>query len=474
MMRLASSKTTWVVFGVPLLLLLVIGVMADRTTTSFAASEHWVSHTHEVQTVIESVRANVFLEQDSRKGYLLTQKETALTSYVAATQQLPRLLSQLQHLTIDNPIQQVRIARLDDVVERKTSILQQSIDLENAGGTDMNRQAEFSRENEDLTVQMESLLASMNQEENGLLAQRVVVSADSYRRMRIVLVVAFIAVICFLLVTFARLLIELRNRMRAEAAVRRLSARILQLQDLERRKIARELHDGVGQYFASSKMAVDNVLEGESLSTAQREALTEAAGLLERGIAEARTLSYLLHPPLLDEVGFRAAAEWYIKGFAERSQIDVKFSAPEKMPAMSKEIELVLFRVLQESLTNIHRHAASATAKVRIFCSAGRVQMEVEDSGKGISRDLLDEFQRSVGTGVGLAGMRERVSEFQGTLQIESEGRGTLLRIEMPIPLPDPENTTSAAPPDIHAAQLSSAEQSQAKGTSLMLATVPS
>jgi two-component system, NarL family, sensor kinase len=288
--------------------------------------------------------------------------------------------------------------------------------------------------------------------------------------MRGVLVISFIAVLLFLLMTFGRLLVELRNRMRAESAVRRLSGRILQLQDMERRKVARELHDGVGQYFASSKMTVDSVLHGGSLSEAQRNALVEAVELLEQGIAEARTLSHLLHPPLLDEVGFRAAAEWYISGFSDRSKIKVQLMAPEALESMSKDIELVLFRVLQEALTNIHRHAASATAEVRIYCASGRVTMEIEDRGKGISRSLLEDFKRSTGTGVGLAGMRERVGEFQGMLYLKSEGRGTLLIVEMPLPLLEEIDTTPLGPPGIHSPARSSGSEVRGGGDQLLLA----
>jgi signal transduction histidine kinase len=472
-MRLASGRATWLVFAVPLFLLVIIGVVADRTTTSFAQSERWVSHTREVQTAIESLRAGVFVAQDSRKGYLLTNDESGLDRYTAASQQVPQLLKHLRELTADNAAQQARLDSLEPLIQSKLSLLQQSIDLRRVGNADAAQQAEFTRDNESLSDRMTAILAEMGNEENRLLQQRVLVSAGTYRHMRVVLAVAFEAVVLFLMLTFGRLLVELRNRMRAEAAVRRLSGRILQLQDAERRRVARELHDGVGQYFAASKMAVDGVLRGESLTEAQRKALAEAVQLLEQGVAEARTLSYLLHPPLLDEVGFRAAAEWYINGFSERSNIKVQFSAPAILEPMSKDIELVLFRVLQEALTNIHRHAASPTAEVRIYSIARRVSMEVEDRGKGISRTSLEDFRRSFGAGVGLSGMRERVSEFQGTLEIISEGRGTLLKVEMPLPPPDSADATASGPPSIRT-QLDLNTEATNGGSSLLLVGVPS
>jgi signal transduction histidine kinase len=372
MFHRASNRAMWLFFALPILLLLGIGLVAERSTASFAESEHWVSHTQEVRAVIENLRADMYVTQDSRKGYLLAGNGYGLENYTAAREQVPVLIKQLRNLTVDNPWQQATLDELEPIIQRKLLLAQESIDLIKSGSTDLLKQADLTRSNDALTRQMSSNLSQMVSEEDALLANRVVVSADTYKRMRLVLAIALAAVVVFLLVNFGRLLVELLNRTRAEAAVRRLSGRILQLQDMERRKIARELHDGIGQYFASSKMTLDSVLNGGTLSEAQKIALTEASQLLEQGVAEARTLSHLLHPPLLDEVGFRAAADWFIKGFSERSKIQVKFTAPADLGPMTKEVELVLFRVLQESLTNIHRHAGSTTAEVRLFSRGGK------------------------------------------------------------------------------------------------------
>jgi signal transduction histidine kinase len=474
MLHLASGRAMWIFFAVPVLLLLGIGVVADRTTASYAQSEHWVSHTHEVRAVIENLRADVFMAQDSRKGYLLTGDDTSLGGYKAAIDQVPVLTKDLRHLTADNPTQQASLERLEPIIQRKMSVLQQSIDLRRTGNTDAAGQLELTKDNEALTDQMSAVLADMFGEENGLLAQRVIVSAETYHRMRIVLGIALAAVVLFLFLNFGRLLVELLNRSRAEAAVRRLSSRILQLQDTERRRIARELHDGVAQYFASAKMTVDSV-SPETLSENQKETLAEASQLLEQGMAEARTLSHLLHPPLLDDIGFRAAAEWYINGFSERSKIKVQFTAPADLGTMPKEVELVLFRVLQESLTNIHRHAGSATAEVRLFSVAGRVTMEIKDQGKGIPAPLLDDFRRSTGTGVGLAGMRERVGEFQGKLDIASErNQGTLLRVEIPIPQTGLVEGQASGPPTLQSKLRTGVERARNSENGLLMVTVPS
>jgi signal transduction histidine kinase len=448
-MHLASGKVMWLVLGIPILLLLAIGFVADRTTSAYATSEQWVSHTHEVETVIESLRANLFKMQDGRKGYLLNADSASLSDYVAAAQQLPEDMKTLRGLTGDNPDQQQRLARLAPLLDQKISLLQQSVALRKNGIKDVARQNAFSIQSEQLTGQMMELLSEMRQEENGLLKQRVVLSTDNYARVRVILGIAVAVIVLILLVNFGRLLVELRHRMRAEAAVRRLSSHILRLQDLERRKVARDIHDGIGQYFAASRMGIEGVLQGESLSEAQRKALEEASVLLEQGMAEARTLSHLLHPPLLDEMGFRAAAEWYVSGFSQRSKVQVKLIAPETLESIPKDLELVLFRVLQEALTNIHRHSGSQQAEVRIMSSASsaRVTMEIEDWGKGIAPSLLEDFRRKTGTGVGLAGMRERIDDFQGRMDIQSEGKGTLLRVEMPLPRMAQDIARASGPP---------------------------
>lgn len=473
-MHLASGKATWIVLGIPILLLALIGVIADRTTAAYATSEQWVSHTHEVETALESLRANVFKMQDARKGYMLTADDVSLSDYSSAAGQISADLNHLRQLTGDNENEQSRLDRLNPVIQQKLSLMQESIALRKSGSLDVQKQRSVTDQNEQLTAQMVTIFSEMSQEERSLLKQRVVISTDKYQRVRLVLGIAVIAIVLTLLLNFGRLLVELRNRMRAEAAVRRLSSHILRLQDAERRKVARDIHDGIGQYFAASKMGVQGVLQGDSLSAAQRKALEEACSLMEQGMSEARTLSHLLHPPLLDEVGFRAAADWYVNGFTQRSKIQVKLIAPENLDNLSKDVELVLFRVLQEALTNIHRHSGSRSAEVRIAASYGRVTMEIEDWGKGISPSLLADFRRKTGTGVGLAGMRERVDDFHGSMDIASEGKGTLLKVAMPLPRVNPAQATAAGPPSLNASLELSTEEPGNSGGGFLLTAVPS
>jgi signal transduction histidine kinase len=215
------------------------------------------------------------------------------------------------------------------------------------------------------------------------------------------------------------------------AALRQLSSRLLNLQDTERRRIARELHDSLGQYLVALKLNVEILRR----SPAQMELWSQSEELMERCIAEVRTLSYLLHPPTMDAVGIASAARWYVEGFGLRSGLKLTLDAPNDPVRLPDAIELALFRVLQEALTNVHRHSGASTADILIRRSSGQVILEVNDNGHGMSQEMLDRFHEAgTGTGVGLMSMHERARELGGTIQIESGSTGTSMRIAIPVP----------------------------------------
>jgi len=214
------------------------------------------------------------------------------------------------------------------------------------------------------------------------------------------------------------------------AALRRLSARLLRVQDEERRRIARELHDSLGQYLTAAKINLD-VLARTSGNGAY---LREAQQLIDRAISDTRTLSHLLHPPLLDEAGFTSAARWYVEGFGKRSGIRTALEIPDDFDRLPSEVETALFRILQEALTNVHRHSGSRSVEVRLTRDSTLVVLAIQDHGKGIAQDTLDRFKKSgTNVGVGLAGMRERIKELGGTFHLESSPKGTLLKAIVPI-----------------------------------------
>jgi signal transduction histidine kinase len=213
-----------------------------------------------------------------------------------------------------------------------------------------------------------------------------------------------------------------------------LNARMTTLRDEERRHIARELHDSVGQLLAAISMnSVFVEAESHKLSHDVAKRVSENAAMVEEASKQIRTISHLLHPPLLDEVGLASALQWYVEGFSERSKIDAKLDIPKEFPGLSKEMELSIFRVVQECLTNIHRHAGSPTAGIRIIQDDACLRVEIEDAGKGIPPEKESTFGSSANTGVGLRGMRERLRQSGGTLQIQSNGHGTRVTAILPV-----------------------------------------
>lgn len=217
------------------------------------------------------------------------------------------------------------------------------------------------------------------------------------------------------------------------AAVRELSSSLLRSQDDERRKISRELHDSLGQYLAHAKMSLAS-LKPSDATEKENQNFVHLMDIIEKCLTETRTISHLLHPPLLDEVGLSSAAKWYVEGFSERSGIPVKLETPSELKRLPAAIELALFRILQESLTNIHRHAHSPSVDVQFELGVDHVELRIRDYGKGIPATLLQQFRSNgTGVGVGLRSMRERISELGGQFDLQSDDKGTMIRVTVPL-----------------------------------------
>ena len=164
-----------------------------------------------------------------------------------------------------------------------------------------------------------------------------------------------------------------------------------------------------------------------------RELLSESLRAVDECLRETRTISYLLHPPLLDEAGFESAARWYVEGFAQRSGIRANINFPQKMDRLSESVELALFRILQESLTNVHRHSGSPTVDIDVELESDRVALAVRDAGQGIPTHVLERFRGTGTAGIGLAGMRERIADLGGEFHVESNRLGTVLTASIPL-----------------------------------------
>jgi PAS domain S-box-containing protein len=219
----------------------------------------------------------------------------------------------------------------------------------------------------------------------------------------------------------------------ATESLRELSGRLLRMRDDERRRLARELHDSVGQLLAAISMNIAVVsAEAHKMSPAAAKCVKENGELLSEVSKEIRTISHLLHPPLLDEAGLASALRWYIEEFGKRSRIQVELEIPPSLGRLPNDTEIAMFRVVQECLTNIHRHSGSEMATIRIRAEDNLLTLEVQDRGQGIPQEKLRTFEREGRIGVGFGGMRERLRQLGGTLEIESDEKGTVVRALLP------------------------------------------
>jgi signal transduction histidine kinase len=431
----ARKRAQWA-FGSALLLLFLSGLATYFATRRLLESERWLIHTHEVVGAIGDIDSALSHAGRARNGYTATGSDDFIGQFETAVAELSELLRNLRELTRDNPQQQQLCSHLEDLVARRIALHRESIQFyKEAGGNDP-RQENLVRQSVPISSEITSVMQRMRAGEQYLLTTRQAASRRFLILTIITLTISFILALELFAVHYRLLSAELSARETAERTVReseeslrRLTGRLLQVQDAERRKFSRELHDSLGQYLAGAKMNL------EMFTTRGNDScLAEALQLLDYAMAETRTISHLLHPPLLDEAGFNSAAKWYLEGFAQRSGIEVTIDLHEDVGRLPRPVALGLFRVLQESLTNIHRHSSSAVAEVKLDLVPDRVVLRIRDYGRGIAREVLAGFQtKGTNFGVGLAGMRERMRDLGGELGIERSEPGTLISATIPL-----------------------------------------
>jgi len=214
--------------------------------------------------------------------------------------------------------------------------------------------------------------------------------------------------------------------------LRRLSIRLMTMQDQERRRLARDLHDGLGQELAVAKMVLDRmILQRSKSADPPEEAWIQASSIIDGAIQQVRTMSHLLHPPLLDEVGLLSALSWYVEGLAKRSGIETSLDVlPPDFPRLAAEVETAVFRIVQEALTNVFRHSEASKVWVTLTQREGMIVVAVRDDGKGIGRRIVELQPDSVGVGIG--GMKQRAKEFGGELRLSNVHPGTLVELMIP------------------------------------------
>lgn len=452
-----SRLTARIAFVIAICLLLVCAILVYSAVVNLAESERLVTHTHQVRELLGDTESTVASAARARLSYVFSGDNEAFAQYQRSVSRIPALLSQLRQSTSDNPKQQKHCDDLERLVNDRIQLWEESIALKRSGKPATLGQTDMTRQSVVVADEIVTVTGAMRTEEAKLLEERTTSLHLHFVFVVFILIVTFVAAVLLLLWHYRLLRAELHARewaqmeaaaaanaatdaerkahqseaaaLASQQAAHRLSARLLQLRDEERRKFSRELHDSIGQYLAAAKMTLQTIAKEHE----DDHRYAECVGLLDQSIRETRTISHLLHPPGLDEIGFSSAATQYAEGFAQRSglQLDIKISEPSKR--LPREVEIALFRVLQEALTNIHRHSKSESAELLFESDSSTVALTVRDHGVGIPPDVLERFRSSSTSGVGLAGMRERIRELGGTFDVQSTGDGTSVRVVVPI-----------------------------------------
>jgi signal transduction histidine kinase len=396
-------------------------------------------HSYAVRGQLQSLREDVDKMRAEVDSYLLFRRRIEATDFEQQSREEKDTFDKVRNLTRDNQAQQSRLLELKLLLYEERSQLTACLGNEACIPRDPQARSDFVSTWADRRSKIRESLTSMQDEEESLLQERLHSWNRLFRRMVWIVAIVFGVALLFIVYNFRLLLEEIARREKRESAEREnaesyraLSARILELQDVERRRIARELHDSVGQYLTGLKLNLGRLGSRYPDSADSQTLLSETVTLTDHAITEVRTISHLLHPPLLDELGFYSATRWYAEGFAKRSGIQIESKLDDVVDRLPKEMELALFRVLQEALTNVHKHAKARTVYIEVTCKDELVTLIVKDDGAGIPRAALERFRGGHAGGIGLAGMRERLAELNGDLEVESGASGTTIRATVP------------------------------------------
>lgn len=445
--RMSSTGKANAALAAAVIFLLLSTFAAYFAFARLRTSQVWVQHTRDVQLSLHKFAATTNRAGRLRAEYVDSGDVSLIQRQAEAVGNLRSSLSWVQGLIQDNASQQRNYKTLVELTEKRISLMDQAIALKRSGKSTLEAQAAITREITATADATDQVLQSMDESEANLLIQREGRERSSFSVTAGVLAASLFLALILFLIHHQLLTDQVRERIRAESAQRALSARLLTLQDEERRRFARELHDSVGQQLAAMKMALsllEKRLPGDNL-------VQDCLKLLDDSIGETRTISHLLHPPLLDEAGLNSAARWFVEGFAKRSGIDVNLEIFEGTQRFSESIELVLFRVLQESLTNVHRHSGAKRADVSLKTSGSDVVLKVKDYGHGLPAGVLQNLREDgTGGGVGLAGMTERIREIGGRLDISSGPDGSEISARVPVRFrPQPPALGTPAPLEV-------------------------
>ncbi len=416
------------IFSLALLLLISSGIATSFSIVGLVNSTKWVAHTYDVKQSISKIESVFALAGRTRARFVAAGDASAREQCNSAITLLQSELQDAERDISDNPVQRENVARLQLLINKRIEVFTSSINTYTSGKTDPDEQLLFNAQSLQLADDSNQVMSAMQDEEDRLLVERLRVSDRLFKVTVAVLSAMFLSSLILIVVHYRMLTAEGAKREESEENARRVSAQLLRVQDHERRRFSRELHDGLGQTLAVVKWTLSSLLEKHP----DDPSISECVKSVDEAILGTRTISHLLHPPLLDEAGFESAARWFVEGFSQRSGIPVSLTIQDA-GRLPRSVELALFRVLQESLTNIHKHSKSPRAEVSLRPDRANVILRVKDFGDGVPEETLENFVHS-GTrvGVGLAGMRERIREQGGQFRIDSNGAGTTIEVSLP------------------------------------------
>lgn len=426
------------IFASGIFLLLVCGSATAWILYRIYFGEEWVRHTYRVQLLVAEIESDASETGRSRQMFLQSSDTRYLQRIEAMRAELFDKLPQLRAMVHDNLDEESTSQKLEQAVKARFFIVDESLQLVKSGKSTLEAQDDYSAELVVSSQRCAALAQAMRNLEGTLLDRRLGVTRSLFDWIIVILAASFLLSLYMLWEHFRGLNLELAQRKHAEQNALNLSAQLLNAQDQERRKIARDLHDGLGQNLVAAKMMADSFKNRPP----DRQKLQDLSALLDEAVSSTRSISHLLHPPLVEELGFVAAARSYLEGFSKRTHIKVNFDLPDLPDRLPRDLELTLFRILQESITNIQRHSKSATAEVRFAVNGKTAVLNIQDHGVGLSPEMLENLNGDgSNVGVGLAGMKERVRERNGRFTVRSNSSGTLISASFPV---EPEPSASS------------------------------
>jgi signal transduction histidine kinase len=421
-------------FGLIFAVSAIVDIAAYRIVGSLINTNHWVEHTQDVRSELKSLLYTLEDAETGQRGYLLTGNPAYLEPYQAALNNVAPRLQHLIHLTADNGEQQREIPRLRQAIQSKLDEVNRTIQLYQEHRYEDARHTVLSDEGKRRMDNIRGIVEKMLATENRLLQQRTGAASISAQRTLLVLTVSLVLILVSFLLTFFLIRRYFRERAQAEAERTHLLRTLVTLQEDERRRISRELHDELGQYLTALLLGLDAAIDGVPAASPARTQIQRLQQFSKQVGQDIHRIAWELRPTSLDDLGLEIALRNYLEEWSERAEVSADFHSNgltmERLPA---DIETTLYRVAQEALTNVARHARASRVSLILERFTDHIAVIIEDDGIGMNTELVSGRNR-VESSIGLIGIKERVALVGGAFTLESTpGRGTTLFVRIPL-----------------------------------------